>query len=186
MKKVLVIDDEARMRGLLATILEREGYAMLLAESGPKGWDLFRWERPDLIVLDLKLPERDGITVLQDIRGVDVETPVVVLARAGTVKTRKQVRELGATAFIEKDLLLHRLREHLLRLLLLPDHSSSQPSVEMGHEHILGQRNALRMRNHLLERITCETLLLEQSNDLSGKRRTSSGLRSNYGCLASL
>jgi DNA-binding response OmpR family regulator len=132
MKKVLVIDDEPRIRGLLATILESEGYAMLLADNGRRGLDLFRWERPDLIVLDLKLPEIDGITVLQDIRGMDVETPVVVLTRAGTVLAKKQVRELGAEAFIEKEFLLHRLGETFLRLLSHPDHS------EMGHEHILG------------------------------------------------
>jgi DNA-binding response OmpR family regulator len=138
MKKILVIDDEARIRGLLATILEHEGYAMLLAENGRRGLDLFRWERPDLIVLDLKLSEIDGITVLQDIRGVDVETPVVVLTRAGTVKTKKQARELGAAAFLEKDFLLHRLGEHLLRFLPLPDTSSSLPPVELRGERILG------------------------------------------------
>ena len=52
--KILVVDDEPGIRGLLATILERKGYAVLLAESGKKGLDLFRRERPDLIVLDLK------------------------------------------------------------------------------------------------------------------------------------
>lgn len=138
MKKVLVIDEEARIRGLLATILEREGYAMSLAENGRRGLDLFRWERPDLIVLDLKLSEIDGITVLQDIRGVDVETPVVVLTRAGTVKTKKQARELGAASFLDKDFLLHRLGEHLVRFLSLPDTSPSLPPVDPRGERIHG------------------------------------------------
>ena len=63
MEKVLVIDDEPGIRGLLATILERKGYAVVLAESGRKGLDLFRRERPDLVVLDLKMPDMGGITV---------------------------------------------------------------------------------------------------------------------------
>ena len=136
MKKVLVIDDESRIRSLLATLLECEGFATLLAESGRKGWDLFRCERPDLVVLDLKLPETDGMTVLQDIRGVDVETPVVVLSRAGTILAKRQVRELGAMAFVEKELLLHRLGEIVLRFLSPSDHSSSQPPIAPRQERI--------------------------------------------------
>ncbi len=105
--KILVIDDEERIRGLLATILQRKGYAVLLAESGQNGLDLFRRERPDLLVLDLKLPEMDGITVLQDIRSIDAKTPVVILTGAGTEKTESQARELGVAAFIEKEFSLH-------------------------------------------------------------------------------
>ncbi len=117
MKKILVIDDEPGIRGLLATILERKGYAVLLAESGRKGLDLFRRERPDLIVLDLKMPDIDGITVLKDIHAVAVDTPVVILTGAGNEEMEKQARELGAAEFIEKEFSLHRLGESLRRLL---------------------------------------------------------------------
>lgn len=136
-KKILVIDDEPGIRGLLATILERKGYAVLLAENGRKGLDLFRRERPDLIVLDLKMPEMDGITVLQDIRAVTEETPVVILTGAGTDQAEKQARELGAAEFIEKEFSLHRLGETLLRLLSPPDESSSRPPVEFRRERLM-------------------------------------------------
>ncbi len=136
-KKILVIDDEPGIRGLLATLLERKGYAVLLAESGRRGLELFRRERPDLIVLDLKMPEMGGITVLQDIRAVTEETPVVILTGAGTDQAEKQARELGVAAFIEKEFSLHRLGETLLRLLSRPDDSSSRPPVEFKRQRLM-------------------------------------------------
>lgn len=111
MEKVLVINNEPQIRDLLATILEWS--EVLLAESGRKGLDLFFRERPDLTVLDLELPDMDGITVLQNIRGIDVETPVVIITVSGTVVTKKQARELGVAAFIEKKLLFPYLGEYL-------------------------------------------------------------------------
>ena len=143
-KKILVIDDEPGIRGLLAMMLERKGYAVLLAEDGRKGLDLFRRERPDLIVLDLKMPEldlkmpeMDGITVLQDIRAVTEETPVVILTGGGTDQPEKQARELGVAAFIEKEFSLHRLGETLLRLLSRPEDSSSRPPGESRRERFM-------------------------------------------------
>lgn len=110
MEKILVINNEPQIRDLLATILEWS--QVLQAESGRKGLDLFLRERPDLTVLDLELPDMDGITVLQNIRDIDVETPVVIITVAGTVVTKKQARELGVAAFIEKQLLFPHLREY--------------------------------------------------------------------------
>ena len=63
MAKILVIDDESSIRGLLATVLERKGYTVVLADSGVKGLELFTRERPEVIVLDLKMPEIDGLAV---------------------------------------------------------------------------------------------------------------------------
>lgn len=68
MAKVLVIDDEQGIRDTLDTILSRKGYDVLLANGGRKGLELFRRERPEVVVLDLKMPEMDGIAVLQQIR----------------------------------------------------------------------------------------------------------------------
>lgn len=65
MAKILVIDDEQGIRDLLDTLLRRKGYDVVLAESGQKGLDLFRRERPDVVVLDLKMPGMDGLAVLQ-------------------------------------------------------------------------------------------------------------------------
>jgi DNA-binding response OmpR family regulator len=121
MAKILVIDDELGIRDLLDTLLRRKGYDVVVAESGQKGLDLFRQEHPDIIVLDLKMPEMDGLTVLRQIRGLDPRIPVIILTGAGTLETEQQVRAMGVTEYVEKEFSLHLLGDSLKRLLKTPD-----------------------------------------------------------------
>jgi CheY-like chemotaxis protein len=121
MAKILVIDDEPGIRDLLDTLLRRKGYDVVVAESGQKGLDLFRQEHPDIIVLDLKMPEMDGLTVLRQIRGLDPRIPVIILTGAGTPETEQQVRAMGVTEYVEKEFSLHLLGDSLRRLLKTPD-----------------------------------------------------------------
>jgi DNA-binding response OmpR family regulator len=118
MAKILVIDDEPGIRDLLDTLLRRKGYDVVLAESGQKGLDLFRRERPDVIVLDLKMPGMDGLTVLQQVRSLDPKKPVIILTGAGTAETEQKVRALGVTEYVEKEFSLHRLGDSLKRRLI--------------------------------------------------------------------
>jgi CheY-like chemotaxis protein len=124
MAKILVIDDEQGIRELLDTLLRRKGYDVILAESGPKGLELFRRERPDVIVLDLKMPEMDGLTVLRQIHSLDPKKPVIILTGAGTAEAEQQVRALGVTEYVEKEFSLHLLGDSLKRLLNNPDPST--------------------------------------------------------------
>ena len=124
MAKILVIDDEPGIRELLDTLLRRKGYDVVLAESGRKGLELFRRERPDVIVLDLKMPGMDGLTVLQQVRSLDPRKPVIVLTGAGTAEAEQQVRALGVTEYVEKEFSLHLLGDSLKRLLDNPDPST--------------------------------------------------------------
>ena len=117
MAKILVIDDEEGIRGLLDTLLSRKGYEVVLASSGQKGLELFHRERPDVVVLDLKMPQMNGLTVLKELRRMDSQRPVVVLTGAGTPEMEQQVYALGVTEFVEKEFSLHRLGDALKRLL---------------------------------------------------------------------
>jgi DNA-binding NtrC family response regulator len=125
MAKILVIDDEQGIRHLLDTLLRRKGYDVVLADGGRKGLELFRRERPDAIVLDLKMPEMDGVTVLQQIHSVDLTQPVIILTGAGTPEREQQVRALGVIEFVEKESSLHRLGDALKRLLKSPVHTTA-------------------------------------------------------------
>jgi CheY-like chemotaxis protein len=124
MTKILVIDDEQGIRNLLDTLLRRKGYDVVLAESGRQGLELFRRGRPDVIVLDLKMPEMDGLTVLRQIKNLDPGKPVIILTGAGTAEAEKQVRALGVTEYVEKEFSLHLLGDSLKRLLNNPDPST--------------------------------------------------------------
>jgi len=117
MAKILVIDDEPSIRNLLDTILRRKGYDVVLADSGRKGLDLFRREHPDVIVLDLKMPEMDGLTVLRQILSLDSKKQVIVLTEAGSPEVEQQVRALGVTEYVEKEVSMHLLGDSLKRLL---------------------------------------------------------------------
>ena len=120
MFQILVIDDEQGIRNLLDTLLSRKGYDVVLAASGRKGVELFRRERPDVVVLDLNMPEMGGITVLQQIRTLKPDQPVIVLTGAGTPEKEQQVHALGVDQFIKKEFSLHRLGDALKRILKTP------------------------------------------------------------------
>jgi CheY-like chemotaxis protein len=85
--------------------------------------DLYRREHPDVIVLDLKMPGMDGLTVLQQVRSLDPKKPVIILTGAGTAETEQKVRALGVTEYVEKEFSLHLLGDSLKRLLNNPNPS---------------------------------------------------------------
>jgi DNA-binding response OmpR family regulator len=116
MAKILVIDDEPGIRDLLDTLLSRKGYDVILADSGQKGLEVFHRARPDAIVLDLKMPGMDGLSVLQQVRRLNPTQSVIILTGAG-LEAEQQVRALGVTEFIEKAFSLHQLGDSLKRLL---------------------------------------------------------------------
>jgi CheY-like chemotaxis protein len=100
--KILVIDDEPHVRALLDMRLRHQGFDVLFADSGVRGLQLYRQEHPDVIVLDLRMPELDGVAVLKEIRRVDPKQPVIILTGDATPETERQVRALGVSEFIVK------------------------------------------------------------------------------------
>ena len=121
MAKILVIDDDCGVRHLLDTFLRHKGYEVLLAENGQEGLELFSQEHPDMIVLDLKLPETDGLAVLRHVRRLNLTQPVIIYSGAWTPKTEQQIRALGITEAVTKDCSLVRLAEAVQRALLFLD-----------------------------------------------------------------
>jgi two-component system nitrogen regulation response regulator NtrX len=99
---VLIVDDEEAVRSSLKMIFEYEGYEVLLAASGPAGLKLVEQESPDLVFLDIKMPQMDGLEVLKRLRAGGASPPIVILSGHGTVKTAVEAVKLGAFDFIEK------------------------------------------------------------------------------------
>ena len=120
MAKILVIDDDRSIRSLLASLLSRKGYQVILADNGPEGLELFRQERPDVIVLDLKMPGMDGLTVLQHVRRVSLDQPVIMFTGTWTPTMEQQARGLGVTELLKKEFPQDQLEEALKRVLKVP------------------------------------------------------------------
>ncbi len=100
--RVLIIDDEDAIRSSLGMIFEYEGYDCILAANGPAGLKMAERDAPDLIFLDVKMPQMDGLEVLKALRQSAPSVPVVILSGHGTVKTAVEATKLGAFDFIEK------------------------------------------------------------------------------------
>ncbi len=99
---VLIIDDEAEIRESLQTLLELEGYEVEAATNGEEGLAYIE-ERPfDLVLLDLALPDRNGMDVLRDIRVHDPHLSVIMITAYGTVDNAVKSMQFGATNFIQK------------------------------------------------------------------------------------
>ncbi len=100
--KVLVVDDEKLIRWSLQKSLEKEGFAVSLAGSGRQGLALFSEEQPDIVLLDMQLPDISGLTVLEDIRKGERNAVVIMITAYGDIRTAVKAIKSGAYDFIEK------------------------------------------------------------------------------------
>ncbi len=101
-RKVLTVDDDEFVREILVAYLEDSGYEVLQAENGLLGLEMFRRERPDLVMLDLRMPEMDGLEVLGHITKESPDTPVILVSGMGTIGDAIKALKLGAWDYIAK------------------------------------------------------------------------------------
>jgi len=107
---VMVVDDEPDIRDLVREILEDEGYAVVVAEDVKTAREAIVERVPDLVLLDIWMPEQDGVSLLKEWRDQGkLQFPVVMISGHGTVETAVEATRLGAVDFIEKPLSLARL-----------------------------------------------------------------------------
>lgn len=107
---VMVVDDEPDIRDLVREILEDEGYAVVVAEDVKTAREAIAERLPDLVLLDIWMPEQDGVSLLKEWRDEGaLKFPVVMISGHGTVETAVEATRLGAVDFIEKPLSLARL-----------------------------------------------------------------------------
>ena len=126
MANILAVDDDEKIRELLHVMLRRKGHHVITANNGQQGIELFRRERPQVTILDVEMPDMDGLAVLRAIRAVDSQASVIMLTGAGSDERKQQARALGVTEFLAKGFSLHELGAALNLVLLPPDQDSSQ------------------------------------------------------------
>jgi two-component system KDP operon response regulator KdpE len=99
---VLVIDDEPPIRRLLRTSLAANGFQVLEAATAQKGLAAIEHEKPDVVLLDLGLPDTDGLDLIRTLRGRGDKTPIVVLSSRGEESSKVEALELGADDYVTK------------------------------------------------------------------------------------
>ena len=145
--RILVIDDEAAIRDSLRMILEYEGYGFTGAASGQDGIALVQRDRPDLVLLDIKMPGMDGMDVLRRLRALDDGLPVVMISGHGTTSTAVEAIKSGALDFLDKPLSSERvivtLQNALKQQELRQENRALKLAMEAKYE-IVGESQALR------------------------------------------
>jgi two-component system nitrogen regulation response regulator NtrX len=118
MQQILVVDDEVGIRELLSEILRDEGYQVRLAENAGQARAQRAQARPDLVLLDIWMPDTDGITLLKEWASAGLLTmPVVMMSGHGTIDTAVEATRIGAYDFLEKPIALQKLLETVGRAL---------------------------------------------------------------------
>ena len=110
MANILVVDDELGIRDLLCDILNDEGHTVELAENAAQARAARLRERPDLVLLDIWMPDTDGVTLLKEWSATGALTmPVIMMSGHATIDTAVEATRIGALAFLEKPITLQKL-----------------------------------------------------------------------------
>lgn len=115
--RILVVEDEKKVASFIKKGLNEDMYAVDVALDGEKGVELAFQNQYDLIILDVMLPKRDGFSVLKDIRGGGLKTPILMLTARGTMQDRVQGLDLGADDYLPKPFHFEELTARIRSLL---------------------------------------------------------------------
>ncbi|RFC33258.1 MAG: two component transcriptional regulator, Fis family /response regulator receiver protein [Candidatus Nitrotoga sp. SPKER] len=127
-KEILVVDDEIGIRELLSEILFDEGYHVHLAENAIQARDFRNRRVPDLVLLDIWMPNTDGISLLKEWGGQNLLTmPVIMMSGHGTIETALEATRIGAVDFLEKPIALQKLLDAVAKAII-----GTTPNIRQG------------------------------------------------------
>ena len=150
MSQILVVDDEVGIRELLSEILRDEGHQVRLAQNAGEARQIRDRLRPDLVLLDIWMPDTDGITLLKEWASTGQLTmPVVMMSGHGTIDTAVEATRIGAYAFLEKPIALQKLLRTVGTALRQGTTTGSAPAVPAT----VGKSRAVELLRTQLERL---------------------------------
>jgi len=158
MAKILLIEDEASIRRVLNKILteESKNYEVTEAEDGLKGMELVKNEDFDLILCDIKMPKMDGVEVLEAVKKIKPEIPVVMISGHGDLDTAVNTMKIGAFDYISKppDLnrLLNTVRNALDRKELVVENTRLKKKVSKNYE-MIGESEEIHTIKDMIEKV---------------------------------
>ncbi|MGK5084817.1 sigma-54 dependent transcriptional regulator [Bdellovibrionota bacterium FG-1] len=159
-RTVLIIDDEDSIRQSLAGALKDEGYRVSLAASGREGLETLKSSRPDVVILDIWMPDMDGLETLKKIKAEWADQIVIMMSGHGNIETAVRATKLGAFDFIEKPLNLERLLVLLQNVAgvqdLARENQALRKQVQRGRV-LVGDSAPMRQIQDLIKRVAPTT-----------------------------
>ena len=176
--RILVVDDERSMRELLAIVLRREGYEVLLAENGRAAIELLEREPVDLLISDIKMPDMSGVDVLRAAKHIDQDILGIMITAFASTDTAVEAMRLGACDYLSKpfdiDLLKMKVREKIENRQLRQENVLLKRTLGLSHQfsNIIGRSEAMLDVFKMIETVarTNSTILL------TGESGTGKGL----------
>ena len=102
MDSILIVDDEKKMRHILQLMLEREGFKTEQAENGKVALGMLQKKEFGVVITDMKMPEMDGLSLLEEAKKINPDLPIVVITAHGTIESAVEAMQKGAIDFITK------------------------------------------------------------------------------------
>jgi two-component system response regulator AtoC len=175
--KILVVDDEKLLRWSLQQNLSKEGFTVITAEKGMQGLELFSEEQPDIILLDVHLPDISGINVLENIKKENRDAIIIMVTAFGDIQTAVKTIKIGAYDFVEKPFNMDKLKiligKALETVSLRKEVSQfrSQLSKKYGFANIIGKSDEMLKIGELVKKVARSdaTTILLQGESGTGK-----------------
>lgn len=143
-RKLLIVDDETGIRNLLSRVLGKEGFELQEADNGDDAVEIAKEFQPDLVLCDIKMPGKDGIQVLEELKQISEDISVIMLTAYSTVESAVQAMKLGAVDYIKKpfdvDELKVIIRKNLGMVELKRENHAlrQEAGLKYGLDHIIG------------------------------------------------
>lgn len=164
--RILIIDDEEKMCWALKRAFNHKGYQVVTTTSGLQGIDLTKETEPSLVILDLKMPDIDGIEVLKGIKKINPQIPVIMITAHGTIETAIEAMKIGATDYIIKPFELEEIRALVKQALQLSNPENQVNSLpedsDKKYRKFVGQSEAMKEVTLLIRQVakTTATVLI--------------------------
>jgi len=175
-KKIMVIDDEPLMRITVRDALMAEGYKVVTAETGEKGLEILGEERVDILLTDLKLPDKDGIQILREVKALNQETEVILMTAYGTIDSAVMAMKEGACDYLTKPFSLDELLLLVKRLFRMKELEEENLSLRKrveeryGLEGLVGKSGPMLRIYELIETVArTDATVLIQGESGTGK-----------------